>query len=86
MSPIDLKITVQPSWMARARCRDADPEAFFPRAKGDQPDDAFAICDMCPVVDECLEYALVTGQRDGVWGRTTHRQRQRIGYRDRWAA
>ncbi len=73
-------------WMVDAVCVAADAETFFPRSKGDQPVEARRICDTCPVAQNCLDYALDTGQRDGVWGGTTHRERGRLGYRDRWAA
>ncbi|MGH8896202.1 MAG: WhiB family transcriptional regulator [Egibacteraceae bacterium] len=29
---------------------------------------AKAVCAVCPVADDCLEYALDTGRTDGVWG------------------
>jgi WhiB family redox-sensing transcriptional regulator len=28
---------------------------------------AKALCDACPVLGPCLEYALATGQREGIW-------------------
>jgi WhiB family redox-sensing transcriptional regulator len=34
-----------------------------------------AVCEDCPVRKECLEYALETNQRKGVWGGTSERQR-----------
>lgn len=75
-------LTDTPSWMADATCMDADPDAFHVPIGGD-PRPAKRICDACPVSDECLQYALETGQRHGIWGGTTHRERLRIEYRDR---
>lgn len=53
-----------PDWRARAACRDADPEIFFPA--GDPADpfddrnlDALDYCAACPVRIECLREALV---------------------------
>jgi WhiB family transcriptional regulator, redox-sensing transcriptional regulator len=57
-------------WPDRPACTDADPEAFFP-AKGEPVDAAKAICAICPVADECAEWALahpLDGAQFGVWG------------------
>ena len=32
-------------------------------------------CGRCPVQPNCLSYALVTGQNDGIWGGTTSEER-----------
>jgi WhiB family redox-sensing transcriptional regulator len=37
---------------------------------------AKAICQRCRVSPECLRYALVTGQRHGVWGGKSEEERQ----------
>jgi WhiB family transcriptional regulator, redox-sensing transcriptional regulator len=77
---LDLALTPLPAWMADARCVDADVDVFFP-TKGESPSDAKRICDTCPVVDPCLEYALsFTGYEDGggVWGGMTRREREAL--------
>lgn len=66
-----------PAWMERARCLDADPELFFP-AKGGSADPAKAVCAACPVRVPCLDYALDHGERLGVWGGTTPRERREL--------
>jgi WhiB family redox-sensing transcriptional regulator len=33
---------------------------------------------MCPVCISCLEHALASRERDGVWGGTTEKERRRI--------
>lgn len=41
-----------------ARCRDEDPETFFPvgdRETGPEVDVAKAICRACPISEECLQ-------------------------------
>jgi hypothetical protein len=60
-------------------CRepDVDPEIFYP-GRGGSPAAAVAICQACPVTDECREWALTSGQRFGVWGATTDDDRRRI--------
>lgn len=64
-------------WTADAGCRDADPELFFPSAEDRASGRAIAICRACPVVRECLEWALEHCEY-GVWGGTTTRQRTAI--------
>jgi WhiB family redox-sensing transcriptional regulator len=60
------------NWRDRAACRAVDPELFFPIGNTvsalDQLTDAKTVCRRCPVVGECLAWALDTGQRAGVWG------------------
>jgi WhiB family transcriptional regulator, redox-sensing transcriptional regulator len=73
-SPRPVSIRRQ-GWRHRAACNDVDPGLFFPPDGGSaQP--AKAICAGCPVKAECLEYALVSGQRFGVWAGLDERERQ----------
>ena len=72
-------------WSARAACRGLDPVIFFPATD----DDAVAakdVCGACPVRELCLEHALGTREREGVWGGCTERERRRIIRRRRRAA
>ncbi|HLS02206.1 MAG TPA: WhiB family transcriptional regulator [Beutenbergiaceae bacterium] len=68
------------AWMDQGLCRKFPPEVFFPEKgnPGREADLAKQICQSCPVINECLEYAL--GNRDwfGVWGGTTGTERQAI--------
>lgn len=64
-------------WMERAKCADAEPETFYPE-KGQPADTAKAICAMCPVTKECLEYALANGEKFGVFGGLSPRERQQV--------
>lgn len=71
-------IADMPAWYAEAACASADPEVFFP-AKGDPTSPARHICDtMCPVREECLEFALVHNETSGVWGGMGARGRRRL--------
>jgi WhiB family redox-sensing transcriptional regulator len=36
------------------------------------------LCELCPVVRECLAWALKTGETHGVWGGMLPRQRRRV--------
>lgn len=66
-------------WLDRAACAGEDPEMFFPvGGSGPALREARAakkVCHRCPVVTECLEWALQTGQTTGVWGDTTETER-----------
>lgn len=65
------------SWQDRGLCAQTDPEEFFPD-KGGATRYAKAICAVCPVQAECLDYALANDERFGVWGGTTERDRRKI--------
>ncbi|GAA3878042.1 WhiB family transcriptional regulator [Streptomyces sedi] len=68
-------------WQEKAVCRTApeatrDRELFFPDADDDQRVAAAkALCARCPVQQLCLQTALETGSRDGIWGGTTPEER-----------
>jgi WhiB family redox-sensing transcriptional regulator len=64
-------------WMAQAACRDENPDLFFP-ARGESTDRAKSICERCSVRKACLEYALRTEQRFGIFGGTSERERRRM--------
>lgn len=71
-------------WRLLAECQWYDPEIFFPVAdEGTPKGDADAakakmICGRCPVRDECLRFALDTGQDDGIWGGRTRDERRAL--------
>lgn len=75
-------------WRDLAACTHSDPDLFFPIGSTgpavDQIDKAKAICVMCPVVEECLMYALESNQEAGVWGGYAEDERRRL--RKRWLA
>ncbi|WP_346618553.1 WhiB family transcriptional regulator [Blastococcus montanus] len=64
-------------WRLDALCAETDPEAFFPE-KGGSTRDAKRVCAGCPVRDECLEYALASDERFGIWGGLSERERRRV--------
>ncbi|NRQ32370.1 WhiB family transcriptional regulator [Nonomuraea sp. NN258] len=67
-------------WSTRAACQDADPALFFPLTWDDRlaprNDQARRICRGCPVQRACLDWALRTGEPDGIWGGTTPAERR----------
>ena len=69
-------------WLHYARCKDEDPELFFPvgttgPAAG-QVEAAKTICRLCEVRGDCLEWAISTGQDAGVWGGLSEDERRSL--------
>lgn len=58
-----------------ALCAETDPELFFPE-KGGSTRTAKELCRSCPAAAECLEFALTTGERFGIWGGQSERNRR----------
>lgn len=69
------------------KCASADPEIFFPEDTGNRELFLVAkkICDSCPDINPCLEYALANPGEQGIWGGTSQRMRERIRTRRRKA-
>ena len=65
------------SWQASANCLGVDPDLFFPE-RGASTREAKEVCRGCIVRDECLEYALLNGEKFGIWGGMSERERRRI--------
>lgn len=57
-------------------CQETDPEAFYAE-KGDWGSirQAKKLCESCPVIKECGEYAIAAMEPFGVWGGLTPRER-----------
>jgi WhiB family transcriptional regulator, redox-sensing transcriptional regulator len=68
---------VSASWRQAAACRGVDPEVFYP-ISDEEAGAAKAVCGRCPVRQPCLEFALSSRERDGVWGGATERERRRM--------
>lgn len=64
--------TDRAEWIARALCRGLDPNLLFPD-RGDLASvaNAKAVCAVCDVRAECLQYAIDTEQDLGIWGGAT---------------
>lgn len=71
----------RPAWQASAACRGEDPAMFFPE-KGDNGTAARAkaICADCPVMAECLAFAVARTHNEdvGVWGGMSTSERREI--------
>ncbi len=73
--------TERGDWRNRSRCRDEDPELFFPVGNTGpallQTAAAKAVCRRCPVRDRCLEWAL-TALPHGVAGGLSEQERDAV--------
>lgn len=84
-----------PDWTLDAACTDVGPAIFFPDEQGGDSGkgsryavEAKQICAGCPVVDECLEWAIAYESGEiaaanftasfGVYGGRTPRERRKI--------
>lgn len=61
-------------WQDDGLCREVDPELFFPDTY--PTTEAKKVCALCPVIDDCLAFALETDEPYGVWGGRSPRQRR----------
>ena len=72
----------QLDWQERAACRDYDNEMFFGPDQGESEIErqarearAKVVCQGCPVREPCLEFAMETNQKYGIWGGHTDKER-----------
>lgn len=69
-------------WRELAACDGEDVEVFFPVGVAGpavwQVSQAKAICAGCPVREECLSFALRTGQDHGIWAGLTAEERRAL--------
>ncbi|GMQ92542.1 MAG: WhiB family transcriptional regulator [Acidimicrobiia bacterium] len=65
------------AWQDFANCRGADPDLFFPE-RGASTRTAKSICRECSVQVECLEFAIVSSEKFGIWGALSERERRKI--------
>ncbi|WP_329538572.1 WhiB family transcriptional regulator (plasmid) [Streptomyces sp. NBC_01450] len=63
-------------WNDRSLCKPSDADDLF--ADGPSQNRAKTVCRGCPVVTECLAYALDQGIEYGVWGGMTERERRSL--------
>ncbi len=65
------------TWQERANCLGVDPDLFFPE-RGASTREAKGVCNGCEVRLDCLEYALINGEKFGIWGGLSERERRRL--------
>lgn len=65
------------AWQRLANCLGVDPDLFFPE-RGASTREAKEVCRGCVVQEDCLEYALAHGEKFGIWGGMSERERRRV--------
>jgi WhiB family redox-sensing transcriptional regulator len=65
------------SWRKFANCLGVDPDLFFPE-RGASTKEAKGVCLGCEVRLDCLEFALQNGEKFGIWGGLSERERRRL--------
>ena len=69
--------SAESSWQDLANCLGVDPDLFFPE-RGASTREAKEVCRGCVVREDCLEFALSNGEKFGIWGGMSERERRRI--------
>jgi WhiB family redox-sensing transcriptional regulator len=73
-------------WRKCGKCRNKDPELFFPVGTSGpallQIAEAKEVCRRCPVLEQCRDWAVDNGV-EGVWGGTTEDERRALRRRAR---
>lgn len=64
-------------WRDKAKCKGMETELFFPE-RGPGTKEAKAACQGCIVREVCLDFALANGEKFGIWGGLSERERRRI--------
>lgn len=64
-------------WQRKANCMGVDPDLFFPE-RGTSTREAKEVCRGCVVRDECLDHAIAAGEKFGIWGGMSERERRRV--------
>ena len=67
----------EPDWHDQANCLGVDPDLFFPE-RGASTREAKEVCRGCEVRRDCLEFALQNGEKFGIWGGLSERERRKI--------
>ena len=73
------------SWQLKGLCRGNHSYLFFPPSTAERKeererreDKAKAICGVCPVKGDCLEFALEIREPYGIWGALTETERRQV--------
>jgi len=76
---------VEETWELRAACRGPQAAVFFPPSYTERRDEkaererrAKAICEMCAVRRDCLDYSLSIREPHGIWGGLNEHERRNL--------
>ncbi len=72
-------------WQIKAACRGPHAVVFFPPSRPERKDERLAreraakeICRCCPVLQDCLSYAVRIRETNGIWGGLNEAERKQI--------
>ena len=66
-------------WREQANCKGVKTDLFYPdRHQESTSLVAKEVCAGCVVREECLNFALRNGERHGIWGGMSERQRKKL--------
>lgn len=78
-----MTLVMDRTWQEMALCRGSHSHLFFPPSSSERKDErdrreqrAKAICNVCSVKGQCLEYALSIREPYGIWGGLTESERR----------
>ena len=76
----DIRPDASDDWRELALCRQSDADYWFPETTGNSATHTLAkrICEQCPVIEQCLQFALDNNERYGIWGGKSEHQRARL--------
>lgn len=82
---LDASANLDRSWQLQGLCRGNHATLFFPPSTNERKEDrdrrelkAKAICGVCGVKDECLEFAIEIREPFGIWGGLTETERRQV--------
>lgn len=77
--------SIDRTWQMKGLCRGNHSYLFFPPSTVERKDErerreikAKAICSVCPVKEDCLEFALEIKEPYGIWGGFTETERRQV--------
>lgn len=72
-------------WQTKAACRGPHAVVFFPPSRPERKEERLAreraakeICRPCPVLQNCLDYAIRIREMNGIWGGLNETERKQI--------
>ena len=77
MEDEQIALSADRAWQDQANCLGVDPDLFFPE-RGASTREAKEVCRGCVVRNDCLEYALDNGEKFGIRGGLSERERRRL--------
>lgn len=77
LAEIERETEEKDNFIKYGNCLGVDTDLFFPE-RGASTKEAKGVCQGCVVREDCLEYALSNGEKFGIWGGLSERERRRI--------